>query len=171
MTKMKLEYSIKGQPSDALAGHVERIYANPGATFLSVVEFRHSERIEYSDEDREPVVKCRVANLEVANTGEQESQVRSLLRALFLQRTAQGTLDDAGEVKLSKQTIELTAGLAMGEEVARLRAVLDHVQTRVHELASTPGMLESDLRAKVDALDVVLSAAMQGLGVAQMALA
>jgi hypothetical protein len=162
MTELKLQYNLKGQPTDALAEHVERIYDNPGSTFLAVVEFRHTERVEYADEDREPSVKCRVANLEVARSGEQEQQVRSLLRALHLQRTAQGTLDDAGEVRLSKQTIELTTGLAMGEEVARLRTVLDVVQQKVHELASTPSMLESDLRAKVDALDVVLSAAMRG---------
>lgn len=162
MTVMKLAYQLKGQASEALAPHVDRVFNNPGSTFLAVVEFRHSERVEYADEDAEPSVKCRVASMEVANTGEQEQHVRSLLRALYLQRTAQGTLDDAGEVRLSKATIENAAGLVGAEEVARLRTVLDHVAERVHQLASTPGMLESDLRAKVDALDVVLSAAMRG---------
>jgi hypothetical protein len=162
MTKMKLDYRLQGQASEALAAHVDRIYRDPGSTFLAVVEFRHSERIEYADEDAEPSVKCRVASMEVANAGEQEQHVRSLLRALFLQRTAQGTLDDAGEVKLSKQTIESAAGLATGEEIARLRAILGHVQARVHEIATADGLREPDLRKALAKLDGKVTAALRG---------
>lgn len=162
MTKMKLDYRLQGQASEALAAHVDRIYRDPGATFLAVVEFRHSERVEYADEDAEPSVKCRVASMEVANTGEQEQHVRSLLRALYLQRTAQGTLDDAGEVKLSKQTIEQAAGLAMGEEVARLRAALGWVAEALTIATGNTGLREADLRKALAKVEARLAAALRG---------
>jgi hypothetical protein len=162
MTVMKLAYQLKGQASEALAPHVDRVFNNPGSTFLAVVEFRHSERVEYADEDAEPSVKCRVASMEVANTGEQEQHVRSLLRALHLQRTAQGTLDAAGEVKLSKQTIAQAAGLAGAEEVARLRVALGWVHEQLQALGSASGLREADLRKAVTGLDAKVTGILAG---------
>lgn len=162
MTKMKLDYRLQGQATEALSPHVERIYRDPGSTFLAVVEFRHSERVEYADEDAEPSVKCRVASMEVANTGEQEGHVRALLRALYLQRTAQGTLDDAGEVKLTKQTIESAAGVSAGAEVARLRGALGWVAEALHAATSNTGLREADLRKALAKVEARLAAALRG---------
>jgi hypothetical protein len=157
MTVMKLDYRLNGDVSDALAPHIERIYDRPGSTFVAVVEFRHTSRLELADE-----VKCRAVKLEVANPGEQEQHVRSLHRALYLQRTAQGTLDDAGEVKLSKQTIAQAAGLAGGTEVARVRAVLDWTATALHEATANTSLREADLRKALDKVQARLAAALRG---------
>lgn len=162
MTKMKLDYRLQGQASEALAAHVDRIYRDPGSVFLAIVEFRHSERIEYADEDAEPSVKCRVASMEVASSGEQEDQVRALLRALFLRRTAQGTLDDAGEVKLSKQTITSAAGVVGGAEIARLRGALGWVAATLHEATSNTDLRDADLRKALGKIEARLAAALRG---------
>lgn len=162
MTVMKLDYRLNGDVSDALAPHIERIYDRPGSTFVAVVEFRHTSRLELADEEKDDEVKCRAVKLEVANPGEQEQHVRSLHRALYLQRTAQGTLDDAGEVKLSKQTIAQAAGLASATEVARVRAVLDWTATALHKATADTGLREADLRKALDKVQARLAAALRG---------
>lgn len=162
MTIMKLDYQLKGQVTEALAAHVQRIYENPGATFMAVVEFRHIARLELADENKDDEVKCRASVLEVANPGEQEHHVRSLQRALFLQRTAQGTLDDAGEVAMSKKTIEQAQGLVTGTEIARVRAALGWVAEALDVATSNSGMREADLRKAIDKVSARLAAALRG---------
>lgn len=162
MTVMKLDYRLTGPVTDALAPHVERIYRDPGASFLAVVEFRHTERHEFADDEKDSFVKARCIGIEVGNPGEQEHQLRDVQRALFLQRTASGKLDEANELTLAKQTLKHAQGLVSGSEVARLTAWLRALRDHVHDLREDKDLDEKGLREKLDALEDRMSVALAG---------
>lgn len=96
------------------------------AHLLFVAEARHLERTQPAPgEDRQPTVRVRITTLEVPSR-DQEELVRKAQRALYLQRTATGTLDEDGQVELTEPTLDLLGDALHDAEVARLRAGLDH---------------------------------------------
>lgn len=162
MTVMKLDYRLTGTVTEALAAHVERIYRDPGAAFLAVVEFRHTERHEFADEDKDSFVKARAVGIEVGNPGEQERQLREVQRALYLQRTASGTLAERDELTLAKQTLKHAQGLMSGAEVARLVAYLRALRDAVHALRENASLDEKALREELEHIEDRMSAALTG---------
>ncbi|MGI5288353.1 hypothetical protein ACQEVF_34135 [Nonomuraea polychroma] len=126
MTKFKFDSQMSVAASEALGPHIRRVYDQPGTTLLFIAEARHIERTQPAPEsDAEASVKDRIISLEVPNR-DQEDAVRDAARALHLQRTAQGTLDEEGQLVLSQGTLKRIAGRLHEMEVSRLRAGLGH---------------------------------------------
>lgn len=111
-------------PVDSLGPYAQRLYDDPGASVLAVVELAHEEFNQ--PKERQRTVKLSVPTLEVAPAGAAERVLRELAHALYVTRTAAGTFDE-DQVTLAEQTIELATGLVGVEEAARLRVVLDWV--------------------------------------------
>lgn len=163
MTAAKIEGKPAAAASAGLDPYIQPLYATPGKRVIGVVELRHVERTQVAaDEDKEQSVKLRMTHLEIARP-EQEESLRKALQALFLHRTASGTLTEDGELELSDQTLRLTADTLHGLEAARLRAAVAHWRSQaraaVGRQQSTAGDLMADLRAIADGLDAVLYAA------------
>lgn len=167
MTQMKFLYKLTGQPAEAVAGVVDRIYGNPGSSFMAVVEFKRKRAVEDEEDGQDNSVLCRVAGLEVGSQGSQENTLREIQRALYLARTAEGTIGANDDIQLARQTVELASGLVQGEEIARLSAGLDHWAGVARDLASNTGLREMDIRKQLGELAAGLAAVRKG----QLALA
>jgi hypothetical protein len=161
MTKVKLDSKIGGGAAAAIEPYTPALYARPGMRVVGVFELTHVERVQPApDSDGEPSVKIRISAMELA-TRDQEGAVRDAMRALHLQRTAQGTLTEDGEVELSKGTIERTAGVVSDLEVARLRAGLTQWAANARQVAGTDKQLSAsefrrEMRTIADGLAVLL---------------
>jgi len=147
---------IDGKPAAnallALERHAQKLYARPGVRVVGVVELRHVERTQPApDEDKEQSVKLRMSHLEIAGP-EQEDAIRQAMEALFIQRTAQGTLSEAGDVELSERTIKLTGGLLHALEAARLRVAVAHWAGQARRALAVPNITVAEMRHEVDAL-------------------
>jgi hypothetical protein len=126
MTTVKLDSKVGAGAGQALERHVPRLYANLGTRIVVVAEMAVVERTEPApDEDKEASVKLAIKSLEVANE-EQDETMRKALRALYMQRTARGTLTEDGEIELSDSTLRLTADMLQSIEAARLRVLAGH---------------------------------------------
>lgn len=126
-TKVKLDSKLGAPASAAIELVAQAIYNRPGARMVAIVELAHTERTQPApEEDTDPSVKLTIKHLELAREGKHDEWVRKAMRALYLQRTAQGKLDEAYEVELSERTLAQTADLLQGVEVARLRTVVSH---------------------------------------------
>lgn len=169
MTKVKIDSNIGGGPAAALEPHVLSLYARPGARVMVIGELAHVERTQPApDTDGQPSVKMRLTSMEIASR-EQEGAVREAQRALYLQRTASGTLDDDGEIMLTESTLKLTSGLLTDIECARLRTGLAHWASYARRAVSTPNLAHSELLHELqlvsEGLFAVLSrAAVEGDG-------
>lgn len=161
MTDIKIEGKVGGQAAAALEPHAKTLYDRPGVRILAVVELAHTERTQPApDSEKTASVKLRISGMEIPNK-EQEGTIREAMRALYLQRTAQGTLEEDGEITLSEDTLKLTAGLLTEIEVARLRAGLRHWKHYANRATSTPNMTATEaaheLREVADGLAALLN--------------
>jgi hypothetical protein len=160
MTVIKLDSKMATNARDAIDPLAARLYANRTARVLGVVELAHLERMEPApDADKEAAVKLRITHLELAGE-EQEEHLRQALRALYMQRTAAGTLDPDGEILLSERTLELTAGVLHAVDAARLRVVVRHWSDYLRRVQGQPDLTVSELRHEVDTVAVGLYAAL-----------
>lgn len=126
MTALKITNKPTAAAMAALEPHIQRLYDAPGIRVMAVVELAHAERVQVAPGgDKTPSVSMKLTACEVP-TREQEGVIREAQRALYLQRTAHGTLDEDGQITLDEETLKLTAGMLMSIEAARLRAGLDH---------------------------------------------
>ncbi len=155
MTTVKIDPKPAANATFALEPLTTRLYANPGMRIVAVVELAHVERTQPApDEDKEASVKLAIKHLEVARD-EQEEYLRKVLRALYLHRTAQGKLDEAGEVELSQRTLELAGGMMDALEAARLRIAIlswrDYARQALHGKL-TQAQLREELKTIGDGL-------------------
>lgn len=136
-----------GNRSDSLNVHAARLYER-ATPVMAVVELLPVDRITPIDEQskKDPQVRLRIEHLEVAPAGEAETALRDLHRAMFTLRTAAGTINSENEIKLSEQTIEHAAGVLSGNELARLRVLLDLVIDQARGILSHPKHRETDVR-------------------------
>lgn len=159
--KLKLDSKASTAAEDVLGQLARPLYDRPGARIMGIVELTHVERTQPApDADVEPSVKVRITALEVGRD-EQEHHLRDAMRALYLHRTASGTLDESGDVELSARTVELTGGMLHATEAARLRAVVRHwgeyaraVGRSNHQLSASE--LLHEVAAIADGLDAAL---------------
>lgn len=168
MTSVKLDTKLGGGPSAAIEPHVPGLYARPGIRILVIAELAHVERVQPApDTDKEASVKMRITSMEIA-TKEQEGAVREAQRALYVQRTAQGTILEDGEIELAKHTLKLTGGLLTEIENARLLVGLRHWMQYAHRAAGAQDLAHSELlhelKAVADGLSSVLSRAREDEG-------
>lgn len=159
-TKVKIETKFNGQ---ALDRHVDHLYANRGSRIVGIVELAHIDRTQPTAEAaKDPIVVCRITALEIANPDQEES-LRDAQRALYLQRTARGTLDEDNEIQLPDSIVEDCAGLLGAIENARLRAGLVHLLNTLSTLQTAPSKTTSaEFRSHIDKTTKGLQALLDG---------
>ncbi|MEV7422830.1 hypothetical protein [Streptomyces sp. NPDC091212] len=161
MTALKFDAKVSASAAEALEPHVRPLYDRPGARRLAIVEFAHTERIQPAPgSEKEPAVKVRITHLEIPNA-DQEGTIREAQRALYLQRTATGTLQEDGELELSEQTLRLTGGMLHAIEAARLKAGLAHWLTYIHRVVQGPDLTVSEMRHELDQVAAGLTTALR----------
>jgi hypothetical protein len=94
----------------------------------------------------------RIESLEVAPGGGAESTLRDVQRALYVTRTANGTLGSEDELQSAAMTLEHAGDLVAEYESARLRVVLDVLLDRVAGVLSHPKHREADVRRLIGEL-------------------
>jgi hypothetical protein len=166
VTTAKIESKLSAAAASGLEPWVQLLYAVPGKRVIGVVELRHVERTQVAPEaDADPSVKLRVTHLEIARD-EQEETLRQALQALFLHRTAHGTLDEDGELKLTDQALRLVAGQLHALEAARLRAAVIHWHQQCRRVLGVSEITVAEVRHELDmiadGLQAVLKATEEG---------
>lgn len=145
-TDIKLDSKLTTSSGDALVDHAKSLYNRLGSRRVAIVELAAVERTTPApEEDKAPGVKLRIVGMEVAGPA-QEEIVREAQRALYLQRTARGTLSEEHELEISKETLRLAGRQLHAVETARLRAGLDHWSGRAQRVVSSSGLLEGEIR-------------------------
>ena len=136
-----------GDRSGSLDAVAARLYERP-APVMAVVELLPVDRIMPVDgaSEKDPVVRLRIEQLEVAPGGSQEDVLRDVARALYVARTANGTLGSDDEVQLAEQTIAQSAGLVRELEVERLRVILDWLCDHVEKVVDADKHRDADRR-------------------------
>lgn len=165
VTILKFDGRLGAAAKAAIEPHVGHLYAKQGARILGIVELVHVERTQPAPEsEKESSVRMRISSMEIPNH-EQEGAIREAQRALFVQRTAMGTLDqDTGEIQLAEQTLKNTAGLLTDIELARLKAGLRYWAGEARRIAHSQTNfsvteMRHELQVFAEALHAVLSAA------------
>lgn len=138
---------VGGDRSASLDLHAARLYERP-TPVMGVVELIPVDRVVPIDggSEKDPLVRLRIESLEIAPGGGGESTLREVHKALYVARTATGTLGAEDEVALAEQTLEHAAGVLSGHELARLRVVLDALIDRARGVLSAPKNREADVR-------------------------
>jgi hypothetical protein len=158
VTKLKFDSSMARAAADALQPHIRGIYDRPGASLLFVGEARHIERTQPApDADGDPKVTVRITHMEIPNR-DQEGAIREAMRALHLQRTAQGTLDEEGQLQLAQGTLKRISGLLHEVEVARLRAGLNHWVQYAARVNSNSKLTVTEMQHEVEMIASGLAA-------------
>jgi len=152
MTKLKIDTKLGSGAADAIESHIRPLYDLPNATRLAIIELRHIERTQpASESDADSQVKVRITHMELPSK-EQEGVVREALHALHLMRTASGTLDEHGQIEISRRTLQYTGAELHALETARLRAGLGVWADVATRLNAKPEITLAELRAEVAAL-------------------
>lgn len=158
---MKFESKPAAVADEALEPYVRVVYDNPGKRLMVVGELQHVERTQPAPgSDKTPVVRVKFTHLEVANP-EQEGELRDVLRALYLQRTASGTLEE-GQLELSPDTLRMAAGMVHAIEIARLKVQLKHWANYARRIHHSPTVLDSEIRRELKTVADGLNAALDG---------
>lgn len=124
--KIKFDSKMTTKAGDALSRYARPLYEAPGRKIVGIIELSHDERNETApDSDKELWVKLRITGLEIGQE-EQEHLLRGAMRALYLHRTATGTLDENQDVQLAEGTLRLIDGHLHAAEAARLRTAAVH---------------------------------------------
>ena len=164
MTTLKFDSKLGAAAAAALEPHIRPIYDRPDCTRLAIIELRHVERTQpAAGSDKEPSVRVRITHLEIPNK-EQEGVIREAMRALYLQRTAQGTLDEDGQVQLTESTLRNLSGLVHEIEVARLRAGLTHWVDYIARVNATTKLTISEIRHELDTIAQGMAALLHATG-------
>lgn len=161
MTTLKIIGNPASPAMQALEPHIGRLYARPGVRIMAIIELAHVERVQPAPgSDGTPTVRMKISSCEIPNA-EQEDAVRTAQRALFLTRTARGTLDEEGLLNLDDDTLKLTGGRLLDIETARLRAGLGHWVGYAQRVASQSSQFSTteiahELQAVADGLTSIL---------------
>lgn len=129
MTTAKIDTKISAQVGDVLDPHVDTLMAHLRAgrvdTLHIVGTLTPSERTEPTPgEDREATVKLKLTSAEIPHA-DQAEPLREVQRALWLVRTATGTITEDGDVRLAKHTLTAAGSHVAHLAAARLRAGVD----------------------------------------------
>ncbi|HEY0641261.1 MAG TPA: hypothetical protein VGD67_26835 [Pseudonocardiaceae bacterium] len=161
MTALKIVGKPTRSARDGIEPFVAALYATPGRRLVGVIELEHIERTEPAPgADREPAVTVRMSALEVAGP-EAEDHLREAQRALYLQRTARGTLDEHGDIELTQTTLERCAGQLHATEVARLRAAVQLGRTQIRRVLGITEVTVTEMRHELDRLADLLDSTLR----------
>lgn len=162
--KLKLASAMSANAAESVEDLIQPIYSKPGMRMLAVVELAHVERTQPApEEDKEASVTVGIKHLEIAR-GEQTEPLRKAMRALYVQRTARGTLDEQlDELQLSKDTLEGVGDDLALAETARLRAAMKlHADTL--QRLRIGSFTDKDLRKQLDKLYNLVTTTLQWTG-------
>lgn len=161
MTAIKLDGKPGKNAALALEPLAQYLFRTPGARIVVVAELAVVETVVPApDEEKDPSVKLGVKSLEIG-TGEKEHVLRSAMNALYVQRTARGTITEEGEVELSEQTLALTAGRLADVDAAKVRAACRE-WARYAERALNSDLTREGLAAEVKTIAAGLRAINSG---------
>lgn len=163
MTTLKIESSPGKAADSALELHVPGLYADPSKRLVAIIELQPVERlVPAPGSEKDPSVKVRISQCEVPDAAQVDA-VRSAMRALYLHRTARGTIDEEGELVLADRTVdllsgalhegravELTAGLRYWQEYAAVLAGRQPASCTVTALLGEWRVMREGLRALVE---------------------
>ncbi|MFE6225442.1 hypothetical protein [Streptomyces sp. NPDC057854] len=92
---VKLDSKILTDVAEALEPYASAMFKQRAGRWMAVVELSHTERTEPGpEEDKNPSVKVRVTQIEVAADAVTEGRLRGLQREMYQRRTDAGTLDE-----------------------------------------------------------------------------
>lgn len=151
MTKLKIDTKLSTAAQESIAGHLARWFARPGIEVPVVLSLRHIERTEPTLEaDKDRLVTMRITSVEVP-AADQEEPVRDVARAMYLVRTAAGTLDeDTGEMQLARQTLRDAGSSVQAQATARLAAGVRFWLDYTTRIQQKPTLSAQDLRRELD---------------------
>ncbi|WP_304452853.1 hypothetical protein [Nocardiopsis sp. YSL2] len=148
--KLKIDPKLGSAAEAALEPYVAKLYTTPGLRIMAIVELKQDDKNSPAPDSEAGLwVKARIASVEVARP-EQEDTIREAQRALFLQRTATGTLTEDGQVELAEQTLALTGGMLHAIEAARLTASMKHWGAYIRRVNRTEQLTMTELRHELD---------------------
>lgn len=91
---VKFDTKVLADVAEALEPYSSEMFKQRKGRWVAIVEFAHVERTEPGpDEDKNPAVKVRITQIEVAATAVADDHLRHLLLDLYTRRTSDGTLD------------------------------------------------------------------------------
>ena len=157
--EIKIEGKLNSSATEALADHAKALYDKP-STRVGIVELRSDYNVAPNPgSEKKAAVVCRINLLEIA-TADQEEDVRRAMQALYLHRTARGTLDDAGQLEFSEDTVRLLGSMLHERETVRLSAGLRHWAREMDRIANssilTPGEFRHEFDRVHDGLNALL---------------
>lgn len=160
MPNLKFDSKVAAVAGDALEPYIRPLFDQPGMSIMCIAELRHVERTEPAPgTETSSSVKVRIVGMEIPNK-DQEGYIREAQRALFLQRTAHGSLDeDTGEMELSEQTLRMTGGQMTYIETCRLTAVLKHWSDYARRVTLAT-LVDSEIRHEMQTISEGLRAAL-----------
>ena len=164
MTKLKIA-GLGAAAASAVEPHIPAIYSRPGAIKVAVVELEHVERTQPGPRsDKEPSVAVRITHAEIP-TAEQEHLLRDVLRALYLQRTARGTLDEAaGQAELDTETLRLAGGQLHAIDAAQMRIALRHFGDYARKARNQNNATMASMAADLRTIEHGITAVLEGAG-------
>jgi hypothetical protein len=164
MTQLKFESKTSAAANEAIEAWIRPLYDNPGKRIMFIGELAPTERTEPAPgSEKVPVVKVRITSLEIP-ADDQAGFVRLAQRALYLQRTARGTLQEDGQLEFAPDTLRLAAGQIHAVGFARLKSHLAHWERYVHRLTYGPDLTASEWKHELDIVRQGLAAALSPVG-------
>ncbi|WKD36549.1 hypothetical protein [Streptomyces xanthophaeus] len=92
---VKFDSKVLTDPAEALEPFASEMFKQRRGNWMAIVQLSHVERTEPGpDEDKDPSVKIRITQIEVAGDALTQDQLRHLMRDLYERRTSDGTLDE-----------------------------------------------------------------------------
>lgn len=161
-TQIVLDGGAQGQASDGLDRFAEYLYDNPGTKLMAVVEFAVTKLEEPGpmiQKDRK--VRIGLVGCEVGS-GDQEHTLRTAQRALWLHRSATGTLTEEGDLQYSQAVLDSLDGHLDASEAVRFRAALDWLVSQLADLARNSRLDDGNMRREVKKLATVGRGALAG---------
>ncbi|MFC8267768.1 hypothetical protein ACFUIZ_18855 [Streptomyces cinereoruber] len=92
---VKFDPKVLADPAESLEPFASEMFKQRRGRWMAIVELAHVERTEPGpEEDKDPTVKIRVTQIEVAADAVTDERLRQMLRDLYGRRTSDGTLDE-----------------------------------------------------------------------------
>lgn len=145
MTIIKIAGKPAASASDAIESYADKLYRDKALRVVAIVEFKHAGINEPApDEGKDRSVEIRISGLEVASPA-QEEDLRKAMRALYLARTADGTLDPDGEVEASRSIMSLIGERLADAEMVRQGIGIRHWAGEARRVFRTPMITQQEL--------------------------
>lgn len=158
---LKIYPDLGASALEAIEEHIPELYNVPGKKLVAIVELARREVVSPDpDSDGKCRVSVRIIGLETVTT-DLEDALREAMRALFLMRTASGTLDEDGTVQLSEDTVTGLGGRLGAIQSTRLRAAIKLAADRGRISSHDMGRGVETLRADMENMTAILTRALR----------